>query len=326
MEVTIKQLNQKIKPLGMGCWAIGGAWGPDDVALGWSTVDDKESIRALRIAYERGITLFDTAATYGYGHSEKVLGEAFHDIRDKILIATKFGCPCDDVKKEGLGVSVERESIIAECHDSLRRLRTDYIDIYQLHIQPLEKEVAEDVIETLEYLKDRGDIRSYGWSTDTPKEAEIFLAHPACSAIQFDLNIFANNTKMVELLNKHETMGLNRQPLAMGLLSGKYNESSRFPKDDIRSENIDWMMYFQNGIPNSRLLDKLNAIREILTSEGRNMVQGALAWNWAKSPYMVPIPGFKNVSQVEANIRALEFGPLSKKQVDEIDQIVKEEN
>ncbi len=326
MEVTIKQLNQKIKPLGMGGWAIGGAWGPEDVALGWSTVDDRESIKALKIAYERGITLFDTAATYGYGHSEKVLGEAFHDIRDKVLFATKFGFPCDDVKKEGLGVSVERESIIAECHDSLRRLQTDYIDIYQLHLQPLEKEVAEDVIETLEYLKDRGDIRSYGWSTDTPKEAEVFLAHPGCSAIQFDLNIFANNTKMVELLDKHETMGLNRQPLAMGLLSGKYNESSRFPKDDIRSENIDWMMYFQNGIPNSKLLDKLNAIREILTSNGRNMVQGALAWNWAQSPYMVPIPGFKSVSQVENNIRALEFGPLSKKQVDEIDQIMKEEN
>ncbi len=325
MEIYINQLDAKIQPLGMGCWAIGGVWGPEGLALGWSTVDDNESMKALNCAYERGIRLFDTAASYGYGHSEKVLGEALHSVRDKILIATKFGHPCDDEKKEGKPSSVERESIIAECHDSLRRLGTDYIDIYQLHVQPLEKEKAEDVIETLEYLKGRGDIRSYGWSTDTPEEAEIFLAHDACSAIQFDLNIFANNDRMIQLLEKHETMGLNRQPLAMGLLSGKYHASSTFPKDDIRSENIDWMLYYKNGTPNQELVTKLNAIREILTSNGRTMVQGALAWIWARSPYMVPIPGFKTISQVESNIGALEFGPLAKKQVDEIDHIIKGE-
>ncbi len=326
MGVYIKQLDTKIQPLGMGGWAIGSAWGPENLALGWSTVDDKESMKALYYAYERGIRLFDTAATYGYGHSEKVLGEALHSVRNQILIATKFGCPCDEEKKEGRGISVERDSIITECHDSLRRLRTDYIDIYQLHVQPLEKAKAEDVIETLEYLKERGDIRSYGWSTDTPEEAEIFLAHDACSAIQFDLNIFANNDRMIQLLEKHETVGLNRQPLAMGLLSGKYNKNSSFPKDDIRSENIDWMVYYKNGAPNEELLTKLDAIREILTSNGRTMVQGALAWIWARSPYMVPIPGFKTISQVENNVDALEFGPLTKKQVDEIDHIIKGEN
>ncbi len=323
MELYIKQLDKKIQPLGMGGWAIGGVWGPKDLALGWSSVDDSESIKALRYAYDEGIRLFDTAATYGYGHSEKVLGEALQDVRDKVLIATKFGCPCDDVKKEGLGNNVERKSIIAECHDSLRRLQTDYIDIYQLHVQPLEQEKAEDVIETLEYLKKRGDIRSYGWSTDTPKEAEIFLKHPSCSVIQFDLNIFANNEKMIELLEQYNTIGLNRQPLAMGLLSGKYNINSRFPKDDIRSEEIDWMVYFKKGVPNSQLLHKLEAIREIITSGGRTMAQGALAWIWGRSNHMVPIPGFKSIKQAEENIRALEFGPLSKKQVDEINEIVK---
>jgi Predicted oxidoreductases (related to aryl-alcohol dehydrogenases) len=323
MELNIKQLNQTIKPLGMGCWAIGGTWGPKDLPLGWSTVDDQESIKALRHAYEMGITLFDTAATYGYGHSEKVVGEAFHDIRDKILLATKFGCPFDEVKKEGRGVSIERESIITECHDSLRRLRTDYIDIYQLHIQEVELNQIDDVVETLELLKERGDIRSYGWSTDSPKKAEAILKYPACSAIQFDLNIFTDNGEMIQLIDEHQAMGLNRQPLAMGLLSGKYNANSKLPKDDIRSGSLDWMIYFDQGVPNSTLLNKLEAIREIITSGGRTMVQGALAWNWAKSPFMVPIPGFKNIKQVEDNVRALEFGPLTKKQVEEVNQIIK---
>ncbi len=323
MELNIKQLNQRIKPLGMGCWAIGGVWGPKNLPLGWSKVDDRESIRALRHAYDMGITLFDTAATYGYGHSEKVLGKAVHDVRDKILIATKFGCPCDEVKREGLGESIERESIIKECHDSLRRLGTDYIDIYQLHLQSVELNQIDYVVETLEILRERGDIRSYGWSTDAPKKAEAILKYPACSAIQFDLNIFANNEEMIRLVDEHQVMGLNRQPLAMGLLSGKYDLNSKLPKDDIRSGTLDWMKYFEQGIPNSRLLSKLEAIREIITSGGRSMVQGALAWNWARSPHMVPIPGFKNVKQVEDNIRALDLGPLTKKQVEEVNDIIK---
>ncbi len=323
MELNIKQLNQTIKPLGMGCWAIGGTWGPEGLPLGWSKVDDQDSIKALRYAYESGITLFDTAATYGYGHSEKVLGEALHDVRDKVLIATKFGCPCDDVKKEGRGESIERESIIAECHDSLRRLRTDYIDIYQLHLQSVTLEQIDDVVETLEILRERGDIRSYGWSTDAPNKADAILQYPACSAIQFDLNIFANNEEMIKLIDEHEVMGLNRQPLAMGLLSGKYNLNSKLPKDDIRSGSLDWMVYFNQGVPNSQLLKKLEAIREIITSGGRTMSQGALAWNWARSPFMVPIPGFKNVKQVESNIRALDFGPLTKKQMEEVNDIIK---
>ncbi len=324
MEVNIKQLNQKIQPLGMGCWAIGGTWGPEGLPLGWSKTDDQESIKALKHGYERGITLFDTAATYGYGHSEEVLGEALHDVRSKVLIATKFGCPCDDVKREGRGESVERESIIKECEDSLRRLRTDYIDIYQLHIQSVEIDQIDDVVETLEFLKEKGYIRSYGWSTDSPKKAEAILKYPSCSAIQFDLNIFADNEEMIQLIDKHQVMGINRQPLAMGLLSGKYDLNSKLPNDDIRSGSLDWMIYFNQGVPNSQLLKKLEAIREIITSGGRTMVQGALAWNWARSEYMVPIPGFKTIKQVEDNIRALEFGPLTKEQAEEVNTIVKE--
>lgn len=324
MEIEIKQLGQKIKPLGMGCWAIGGTWGPEGLPLGWSKVDDQDSIKALRYAYERGITLFDTAATYGYGHSEEVLGEALKDVRSKVLIATKFGCPCDDVRRVGLGENVGRESIIQECHDSLRRLRTDYIDIYQLHIQAVGVDRIDDVVETLEFLKERGDIRSYGWSVDAPEKAAAILKYPACSAIQFDLNIFANNEEMIRLIDERQAVGLNRQPLAMGLLSGKYNMNSKLPADDIRSGSLDWMIYFNQGVPNKRLLGKLEAIREIITSGGRTMVQGALAWNWARSERMVPIPGFKNVKQVEDNVRALDFGPLTREQADEVIAIVKE--
>ncbi len=128
---------------------------------------------------------------------------------------------------------------------------------------------------------------------------------------------------MIALCEKHNLSAINRGPLAMGLLTGKYTAATKPSVDDVRGEKSpEWMKYFKNGVPNPDWMSKRDAIREILTSQGRTVAQGALAWLWARSPNTVPIPGFRTVSQVEENCRAMQFGPLNKDQMKEIDLLL----
>ncbi len=323
MNNNINILGKEIPRLGMGCWAIGGTWGPDDdTPFGWTNVKDDLSIKALKKAYDLGIRLFDTAPTYGYGHSEKILGQALKDVRKDIILATKFGYPCDDIKKIGLGETATKDSILKECNESLRRLQTDYIDVYQLHINDMETEKLTEVIEACEQLKTQGKIRAYGWSTDFIPSADKFLNDSTGEFIQFDLNVFRNNQEMIEVLAKHNAIGFNRQPLAMGLLTGKFNASSQIPADDIRASGMEWLTYFDHGRPTQKYLDMLDAVREILTSDGRSLAQGALAWIWGSSSRVVPIPGFKRNYQVVENIASLDFSSLKSEQIDAINQLI----
>jgi len=120
---------------------------------------------------------------------------------------------------------------------------------------------------------------------------------------------------------------VNRTVLAMGLLTGKYSANSKLPDNDVRGINApEWLKYFKEGRPAPEWLGKLEKIKEVLMSDGRSMVQGALSWNWARSDITIPIPGFKTVKQVEENIQAMEFGPLNNDQMKEIDKILGERN
>ncbi|MBV9788232.1 MAG: aldo/keto reductase, partial [Chloroflexi bacterium] len=121
---------------------------------------------------------------------------------------------------------------------------------------------------------------------------------------------------------EHDLASICNSPLAMGLLSGKFDNTSRLPNDDVRGSGHSWVAYFADGQPRPEFLDKLTAVREILTSDGRTLVQGALAWLWARSPQAVPIPGFKTVQQVEENARAMQHGPLTAEQVREIEELL----
>jgi aryl-alcohol dehydrogenase-like predicted oxidoreductase len=114
---------------------------------------------------------------------------------------------------------------------------------------------------------------------------------------------------------------INHGPLGMGLLAAKFVPTSIFANDDVR-HHADWHPSFKNGKPTQEWLDKLVSIREVLTSGGRTLSQGALAWIWARSPKTVPIPGFKTVAQIEGNCKAMEFGPLDSDQMTEIDNIL----
>lgn len=313
--------NIKVTAVGMGCWAIGGFFmNPSGKAVGWGNIDDKESIRAIKQAINLGVNFFETSDVYGAGHSETILGEALLGVRDKVVIGTKFGNVFNEATKQYTHSDVSPQYIRRSCEASLKRLKTDYIDLYQLHVDTLSEEEAQSVADTLEGLKRDGLIRTYGWSTDNAKLAEIFAERPHCASIEYKFNIFRDNPSMIEMCEKHTITSIIRSPLSMGLLSGKFTTESVLPIDDVRGSNN--TSGFVNGKPDPDMLAKLAAVREILTSNGRTIVQGALGYIWGRIPSAIPIPGFKTIKQVEENIKAMEFGPLSKAQVLEIIEII----
>ena len=316
----------EISALGMGCWAIGGLFWSGETPHGWGAVDDDESIRALLRAKELGVNFYDTANVYGAGHSEQILARAFSGKRHEVVIATKFNAVFDEVTRQVTGSDATPDGIRHACEESLRRLNTEYIDLYQFHDNGFPAEQAEPVRETLEELVKEGKIRAYGWSTDFPDRAEVFAKGKSCTSIQLQLNLLDDNAAVIALCEKHNLAAINRGPLAMGLLTGKYTDNSKPSIDDVRGEKSpEWMTYFKNGKPSPEFLKKIESVKEILTSGGRTLAQGALAWIWARSEQTIPIPGFRTVKQVEENCGAMQFGPLSDGLFMEVEKILREE-
>jgi aryl-alcohol dehydrogenase-like predicted oxidoreductase len=309
---TIGRSGIQVSPMGLGCWAIGGPFWSGETPLGWGQVDDEESIRAIHAGLEMGVSLFDTANVYGAGHSERVLARALAGKRSSVAIATKFNAVFDESTRQVTGSDTTPEGIRSACEASLKRLDTDFIDLYQFHDNGYPAEKAAPVRDTLEALVKEGKIRAYGWSTDFPERAEVFAQGPRCAAVQLQLNVLDDNPAVLALCEKYDLAALNRGPLAMGLLTGKYSAETKPSADDVRGiKSPEWMKYFKDGKPNPEWMSKRDAIREILTSNGRSVSQGALAWIWARSPKTLPIPGFRTVEQVKENAAAMQFGPLT---------------
>jgi len=305
----------RLSPLGLGCWAIGGPTvGDDGRVTGWGDVDDAESVRALRRGFDLGVTFFDTADSYGAGHSERLLARALGDHREEIVIATKFGWTFDDNgSRRGHGMDVSPDYIRSACQASLHRLQVDEIDLYQLHVGSLSDAQSDDVVDTLEELQSEGLIRHFGWSCDVAEQARRWAERGTCSALQFICNVLQETPGMIDLCERHGMTAVIRSPLASGFLSGKYGAEARLPGDDWRTQVLErgWGDLFNpDGSGNVRWLAKLDAVREVLTDGGRTLVQGALGWLWARSPASLPITGFRSVAQVEENAGALRFGPL----------------
>ena len=317
-----------VSALGMGCWAIGGPFTFDGLPAGWSRVDDEQSVRALHRAFELGVNFFDTAANYGAGHSERILGRAFRDRRGDVVIATKFGHDVDEAGRDvafydgdeadgDVGRRVRRD-----LDASLRRIGTDYIDVYQLHVWGLLIARALEVRDVLDELVGEGTIRTYGWSTDRADAVRAFATSPGCAVVQQGLSVLDDpNAELLALCEQRDLASINRSPLGMGLLTGKFAPTTTFADDDQRNTAA-WHPGFRDGRPTTEWLDKLASIRDVLTSGGRTVAQGALGWIWARSPVTIPIPGFKTIEQVEENCGALTFGPLSAEQIGEIDRIL----
>jgi len=317
---TLGNSGMEVSPLGLGCWAIGGPFTMFGQQDGWGQVDDAESIRAIQRAVELGVTLFDTADAYGTGHSEEILGKALRERRKDVVIATKGGFVYDREQRALTGQDYSPRYLRWALEASLRRLGTDYVDLYQLHTGSIPPEAVEPAFGELEHMKQEGKLLCYGWSTYTRENVVTFAEKTRGAVIQTKANLFSYDEAAVTACEEYGFACLNNSPLAMGFLSGKFSEGTRFSADDVRASAFDWTEYFENGRPKQAFLDRLRLVREVLQSGGRTVAQGALAWLWAKSGANIPIPGFKSAAQAEENARAMAFGPLDQADLNQIEQ------
>jgi aryl-alcohol dehydrogenase-like predicted oxidoreductase len=323
---TLGRSGIEVGALGFGCWPIGGLIVEHGRSVGWGDVDDRESIRALHRAVELGVTFFDTADVYG--RSEGILGQAFSDRRDSVVLATKFGKTYDRGRHEITGVDLSVRHMREALEGSLKRLRTDVIDLYQLHVGDCSPEHAIELRDGLEELIREGRIRAYGWSTDQVEAAALFAAGRHCAAVQHHQNLLLPHPELTRFCEEQGLASVCRGPLGMGLITGKYGAGTRLPQEDVRGADHDWMhanSEFPSGRPNKAWLAAIEAVREILTGGGRTIAQGALAWLWAFSEATIPIPGFKGLPQAEENAGALEFGALPRAQMAEIAELLAHE-
>ncbi|WP_328851972.1 aldo/keto reductase [Micromonospora globbae] len=321
MTRTLGRSGIEVSAIGMGCWAIGGPlWGDGGQPFGWGEVDDDESIRTIHAALDAGVTLFDTASNYGAGHSERILGRALAGRRDRAVIATKFGNRADEATRRWTGTDPSPAYAVQSLEESLRRLGTDHVDLYQLHINDLPATAALDLVDTLEGLVAQGKIRAYGWSTDHPDSAEAFAkAGTHCTAVQHDQSVLLDNAAMLAVCDAYDLASLNRGPLAMGLLTGSKRAVGR---DDVRGMAPEWLVWFTDGRPTPEWAARVERIRAALTSDGRTLAQGALGWLLARSPRTVPIPGARTVAQVRENAATLALGPLGADAVAEVERLL----
>jgi aryl-alcohol dehydrogenase-like predicted oxidoreductase len=311
-----------VSAMGLGCWAIGGPLWQGDRPFGWGQVDDRESVRAIRRAVDLGITFFDTADLYGAGHSEEVLGTALAGHRDQVVIATKWGHTFDPVPRQRGGPDTTPGYARRALEASLRRLGTDHVDLYQFHVADAPPGDAVALQEVLEDLVADGRIRAYGWSTYLPDRARLWAGSPNCVSVQHELSVFKDAPELLDLCGELGLASINLSPLAMGLLTGKFGRDSRLRADDVRGKEPGWMRWFKDGRPTPAWLARLDAVRELLTAGGRTLAQGALGWNWARSPLTIPIPGFRTAAQVEDNAAALRHGPLDPARMAEIRRLL----
>jgi len=319
---TLGRSGIQVSALGFGCWAIGGEWqNTEGQPLGWGKVDDDESVRAIRRALDLGVTFFDTADTYGAGHSERILGRALGKRRADVVVATKWGNVFDEETRTLTGRDDSPAHARRALTASLKRLETDYVDLYQLHISDADPERAAELRDLCEEFVREGLIRAYAWSTDDPARAAVFAEGEHCAAVQHAANVLQDAPEMFALCEKLGLASINRSPLAMGLLAGR--RQGALEAGDIRSRPPAWLEGFSEGSgADSDWVARIDALREILTSGGRTVAQGALAWLWARSPRTVPIPGFRSVAQAEQNAGAIAKGPLTDRQLAEVDRIL----
>lgn len=308
--------------LGLGTWAIGGPSSTGSQPLGWgSDWDRAEAADVVQAAFEAGITLFDTADAYGAGTAERLLGEVLHGHREEVVLVSKWGNTIDEASRQLTGQNPSAGYVRRALEASLRRLRTDYLDLYLLHLSGLPVAEADGLLPVLEDLVREGKIRGYGWSTDDPDLAAAWVGRPGVRVIEFEANVLHDAPELIQLCETRDVTALARGPLGTGLITGAYPAGSRIVDElDFRYRSPEWLNYFTDGRPDPVLTARLEALIDILTSDGRTIAQGALAWHWARSTALVPIPGATSVAQVRENAAAWPTGPLTTEQMDQIQE------
>ena len=291
----------KVSPLGLGTARLAGLGWHDDLAPQDPSQARRDAVRQIQAAVDLGVTFFDTADNYGQGFSERSLGEALRGRREGIVVATKFGE--DPMPDQEDPWSLDASSVERKCEASLRRLEVECIDLYLLHRRDYPLERAPAMIEVLENLVQAGKIRYYGWSTDDVERARFFARGEHCTAIEHRLNIFNDNPAMLDLCREQDLASLNRGPLLMGVLTGRWSLETKLQDGDPRAQWFEHQEFRE-------VLACAQQIEPYLTSDGRSYVQGALGWIWARSPLTIPLPGFRDMEQLQVLVQAQTFGPL----------------
>ena len=297
-----------VSKLGLGLWAIGGSM--------WGEVEDRESLDMISAALEMGINFFDTADVYGDGHSEVLLGKAMQGRRDKFIVATKIGWQGFDGDKEVSAYDTV-EKLVAGVESNLKRLDTDYVDVIQSHIDFRDANM-EIFVEGFQKLQDEGKVRAYGVSTSNFDYLQAFNADNKAAVLQIDYSIL-NRTPEAEIFPytiENDLGVLVRGPLAMGILTGKFNKDTRFEDGDFRQRWIENEEEYQIFINDLEKVEKLRAL-----TDGRTLGQLAIQFVMAHPAVTVAIPGAKRVSQLEENLKAALLPELTPEELHFIDTL-----
>jgi aryl-alcohol dehydrogenase-like predicted oxidoreductase len=300
----------KVSEIGFGAWGIGGL---TEGATSYGETDDKESKKALMKAYEKGINFFDTSNIYGNGHSEDLLGETFEKIRKNIVIASKVGF----LKHNG-PQDFTSKHIIKSLNDSLKRLRTDYLDLYQLHSPDIKLfEEMPETIETLLKLKENGKIKAFGISVRSPEEGIIAATKYNFDSIQINFNLVdqrAVESGFMDICDRKNIGIIVRTPLCFGFLSGEYEKDYKFSQKDHRST---WQKEQIEVWANAYNLFLEAVDKDVNQTNSQIALRYCLSYNSVSTV----IPGMLKEKEVIENAYASDLGILRKQEVSKLESI-----
>ena len=302
---TLGKSNLEVSAIGLGCMGLSFGYGP--------AVDKQEGISLIRAAFERGVTFFDTAEAYGPFTNEELVGEALAPYRDQVVIATKFGFKFDPKTRASIGVDSRPEHIKEVAEASLKRLKTDVIDLlYQHRVDP--NVPIEDVAGTVKDLIQQGKVKHFGLSEAGVQTIRRAHAVQPVTALQSEYSLWWREPEE-EILATLEELGVGFvpfSPLGKGFLTGKIDENTKFDSTDFR--NIVPRFTPEARKANQAVVDLLGKVAE---RKKATPAQIALAWLLAQKRWLVPIPGTTKLHRLEENIgaAALELTPDDLRQI-----------
>lgn len=304
--LTIQGISRPVSRIALGTWAIGG-WM-------WGGSDESKAIATIRSAVERGINLIDTAPVYGFGNSEEIVGKALEEIRDKAVIATKVALDWND---DGPFRNATPARIRQEIEDSLRRLKTDHIDLYQVHwpdpLTPIDETARE-----LEKLRQEGKVLALGVSNFSPEQMDAFRDVAPLAAVQPPYNLFERDIEkdVLPYAKDHELAVLAYGALCRGLLAGKMSPSTRFDGDDLRKVDPKFQSpRFEQYLAAVAALEDYARARH-----DKTVLALAIRWILDKGP-TIALWGARKPEQIEGVDEAFGWS-LSQEELDEIDKIL----
>ncbi len=281
----------KVSNVGFGAWAIGGtAWGDGR--------KDGDAVAALKASMDAGINFYDTCDSYGDGHSEELIGEFFKTNRKEVIIVTKGGT---NFRVPERSKNFKRDYLMMSLDESLQRLKTDYVDVYLLHVPDSRWQDEADVLSTMEEIKKSGKARTCGlamWGAADTLHALEKDTKGVIEAIECPFNILnKSNIEVVKIARERNIAVFTSQPLASGILTGKYGADTNFADGDNRKG-------FWSKERFESVQDDMKIIEECVRETGMKMNELALAYNLSYPGICSVIPGGKNAEQVQKNVAA----------------------